>query len=312
MLVRIYKITDNNWFSLMTNYQIGTGCVKNRQDDYNKLPRNSRHGFTLIELLVVISIIAVLMSIMMPALKKAREQARTVVCQTNLKSQSLASNLYSLDNNDAMVVYQRFVSRTDQYIWANDISPYIDSPSGAKGAQGDSWYGNTDKILKIFTCPSQREKLEGLNWWLRYGMSFMAGSRKISNNGDSSDYQEYKRTRINRPEIKILFGDTTDNTNKNLSPKFKKAYEAKWADPVGWVARHYFSLTTEGNPGVAFIPPADRHEDANFVFISGNVMKKKYSDVQLLDTDTTEQKEIKLEMFNARGSDRAGGPWVNR
>jgi prepilin-type N-terminal cleavage/methylation domain-containing protein len=44
----------------------------------------SKNAFTLIELLVVIAIIAVLMAILMPGLRKAREQARKAVCQSNL------------------------------------------------------------------------------------------------------------------------------------------------------------------------------------------------------------------------------------
>jgi prepilin-type N-terminal cleavage/methylation domain-containing protein len=52
----------------------------------NRLPSRVRHhGFTLIELLVVVAIIAVLLSILMPALTRAREQARATVCGSNIK-----------------------------------------------------------------------------------------------------------------------------------------------------------------------------------------------------------------------------------
>lgn len=54
-------------------------------------------AFTLIELLVVISIIAVLMAIMMPALSKARENAKKTICQTNLHSIGMAISAYEAD-----------------------------------------------------------------------------------------------------------------------------------------------------------------------------------------------------------------------
>ena len=60
-----------------------------------------KNGFTLIELLVVISIIALLMSILMPSLQKARRQAQFVVCKSNLHQYSLAGAMYLDDNNDA-------------------------------------------------------------------------------------------------------------------------------------------------------------------------------------------------------------------
>ena len=57
-------------------------------------------AFTLIELLVVVSIIALLVSILMPALARAREQAKQVLCATNLHSVGQAFYIYAAQNND--------------------------------------------------------------------------------------------------------------------------------------------------------------------------------------------------------------------
>jgi prepilin-type N-terminal cleavage/methylation domain-containing protein len=57
-------------------------------------------AFTLIELLVVISIIALLMAIMMPALSKARHQAKIVTCSSNLRQMGIGLNAYATENNN--------------------------------------------------------------------------------------------------------------------------------------------------------------------------------------------------------------------
>jgi prepilin-type N-terminal cleavage/methylation domain-containing protein len=57
-------------------------------------------GFTLVELLVVISIIAILLAVLIPALNKAKEQGRTVVCLSNLKTYGLALAMYTNANNN--------------------------------------------------------------------------------------------------------------------------------------------------------------------------------------------------------------------
>ncbi|MCD6393689.1 MAG: type II secretion system protein [Planctomycetes bacterium] len=76
-------------------------------------------GFTLIELLVVIAIIAMLLAILVPGLKRAKEYAKNIVCRTNCRSLALATNLYADENDQKFFAYM-------SGLYINQLSPYID------------------------------------------------------------------------------------------------------------------------------------------------------------------------------------------
>ena len=66
--------------------------------------RVQRKGFTLIELLVVIAIIALLISILLPSLSRARELSKRLVCASNIKGIGTSAKIYANDYNEKWMV----------------------------------------------------------------------------------------------------------------------------------------------------------------------------------------------------------------
>src|SRR5580765_1677796 len=77
--------------------------------------RRLRRGFTLIELLVVVAIIAVLISILLPSLAGARDQAKMIKCGSNLNQLGRAFYLYAGDNKDYLCSGQSDPSKATNY-----------------------------------------------------------------------------------------------------------------------------------------------------------------------------------------------------
>ena len=94
-------------------------------------------GFTLVELLVVISIIALLLSVLMPALSKAREAGKRAVCLNNLKSLAVTWMMYADDNNDRLVNAMTSPLRKKGLNWNWETK----NPSFWSYFHGPSWVG---------------------------------------------------------------------------------------------------------------------------------------------------------------------------
>jgi len=125
---------------------------------FSKTSNVKRCGFTLIELLVVISIIAVLMAIMMPALAKVKAQAGTVVCKTQLKDLGTAMNMYIVENKGNLPDSQA-LDPTGKPIagdrWMQKLAPYYNRASDYTTLTNNS--GDNIYNFDLYRCPTQKK-----------------------------------------------------------------------------------------------------------------------------------------------------------
>src|SRR4030042_1979200 len=163
---------------------------------------NRRYGFTLIELLVVIAIIAVLMAILMPALRSVRKQAAGSVCLSNQHQLVLAWIMYAQENDDKLV----------------------------GGHDGDLYHGPGDR--------RHRTEMTHRSYGIPGGMNGDVGTGAASWLMQQWGYPSYKKlTEIKNPGIKYVFlEEKTDVGGWNWGSWNLEKQGDRWWDPI--VVRH--------------------------------------------------------------------------
>jgi len=120
------------------------------------MPARQRGHFTLIELLVVVGLIIILISMLMPALRTARETTYRIACANNLKQFGVGFQSYSTDYDGWNGGYRLNASGDKINNWRNEIGPYVGGYSGG--------YSLTPN--KIYVCPALR--YEAIGWLPQY------------------------------------------------------------------------------------------------------------------------------------------------
>ncbi len=198
-----------------------------------------RNGFTLVELLVVIAVIAILMAILMPALRLAKDQAYAVVCVSNLRNLSLAWFTYAEENDSTLV---------DGHIPQNTNQPnafWVEAPQGPAGNYTGGSNPTLEDMLRgirrgklfpyaknvdAYRCPNDRRRRDptqnafrsysiagGMNGEDKYGFS----KRAIE------VYDEIKT-----PSMKYVFVEESDTRGWNMGSWVVNPTGDSWIDPL--------------------------------------------------------------------------------
>lgn len=177
-----------------------------------------KRNFSLIELLVVISIIAVLASLLFPALNKARGAALKSQCKNNLKQIGLVSSSYAMDNDGF-------------------LPPIYSCPQPSWNVNAQFWWstfcynemGGKEANKSIFLCPANDLEYTG-----SYGIEYLGTgylpcqytvnfSLKTEMRPVGADNEKYvKLIRVKSPSTKIFISDATNDPSTTVRTYFYK------------------------------------------------------------------------------------------
>ncbi|MBI9019397.1 MAG: prepilin-type N-terminal cleavage/methylation domain-containing protein [Phycisphaerae bacterium] len=221
-----------------------------------KTNKTNPKGFTLIELLVVISIIALLVSILMPALAKARMSATSVVCLSNTRQLSTGWFMYQDDNNGRIM--SALENGTEGWVGSpryenggnpsiTQTSPVVTDEDEIRGIKLGVLYPYLNDP-GVYNCPGDTKRRS------KYDMSrvFVSYAIPACLNGKASSFEIKKFSKIKSPSGKYVFVETAETRNWNMGSRFIIAAPEYTGNPAfGWWGPMAINHGNKSNLGFA-------------------------------------------------------------